>query len=131
VALAAAVAFFGDGPRVIVRSAVTGLAVGRADAVSILRDLGGGPMKLGQGRNDAGDNAGFANTARMSANNNQGHGDYFSLLRVSRDTPASSFRYCLIGRAGVPQKTTPLPRIVLFDGMPLWAPRITPGSMVT
>src|SRR5882724_3334417 len=54
-----------------------------------------------------------------------------SAFFVERDKNANSLRYSRIGRAGVPQKTTPLPRITFFDGMPLCAPRIAPASMRT
>src|ERR1700678_1906511 len=50
---------------------------------------------------------------------------------AERERNANSLRYSRMGRAGVPQKTTPLPRITFFVGMPLCAPRIAPASMRT
>src|SRR5260370_40601351 len=47
------------------------------------------------------------------------------------DMNANALRYSLMGRAGVPQKTMPLPRITFLVGMPLWAPRMAPASMRT
>jgi len=38
---------------------------------------------------------------------------------LKRASTANSFRYFLIGRAGVPQKTIPFPRITFLLGMPL------------
>lgn len=49
----------------------------------------------------------------------------------SRASAARSFKYCFMGRAGVPQKTIPFPRITFLLGMPLWAPRMAPSSMQT
>ena len=129
VAFAAAVAFFGDGPRVIVGLAIARLAVGRADAVTILRDLDGGPVHFGQRGDDAGDDAGFAYAARVSADHDDCHDAYFSCsCAVSRDRVANSFRYSRTGFTGVPQKITPLPRNVLLGSTPLCPPRIAPCS---
>src|SRR5258706_2752864 len=98
-------------------------------------------MKIGQRRDQAGNNAGLANASGMAANDDDGHtvvlGSQFSVsqrresLRAARDKYANSLRYSRIGRAGVPQKTTPFPRITFLDGMPLCAPRIAPSSMRT
>src|SRR3954463_3106899 len=111
----------------IVRGAIAELAVGGAEAVSVWRDLEGGPVHLGQGGDEAGDDAGFADAARVSADDEDGHAYFFA----KRDNTASSFRYSRIGRAGVPQNKMPFPRIVLFDGTPHCAPRMAPSSIVT
>src|SRR5208282_1857124 len=126
------------------------------DAVSVLRDLESGPMKIGQGGDEAGNDAGFANAAGVSADDEDRHGSafgfwllaftlrrgeprlygifYFDAQRsflADRDRNANSLRYSRMGRAGVPQKTTPLPRITFLVGMPLCAPRIAPASIRT
>jgi len=44
-----------------------------ADAVSVLRDLYGGPLALGRGGDQPGYHAGFPDIARMSADNYEGH----------------------------------------------------------
>jgi len=50
---------FGDRPGVIAGRAVAGLAVGRADAVAVLRDLYRRPFEFRQRRDQAGNNAGL------------------------------------------------------------------------
>lgn len=46
-------------------------------------------------------------------------------------TVASSFKYSRIGLAGVPQNTTPFPRITFLVGTPHCAPKIAPDSIRT
>ena len=73
IGFAGAVSFFGHGPGVVGGGAVTGFAIGGADVVPMLRDLEGGPAEFGQGRDQAGDDAGFANAAGMAADDEDGH----------------------------------------------------------
>src|SRR5579859_2491097 len=54
-------------------SAVAGFAIGRANTVSVLRDLGGGPIKFVQRRNQAGNDAGLAYVSRVAADDDQSH----------------------------------------------------------
>jgi hypothetical protein len=67
VGVAGAVFLFRNCQRMIGGDAVAGFAVGGADAVSILRDLESSPVKVGQGSDDAGNDAGFADAAGVSA----------------------------------------------------------------
>src|SRR5258708_24556937 len=53
---------------------VAGLAVGGTDAVSVLRDFESGPVKSGQGGDEAGNDAGLADAAGVSADDQDGHG---------------------------------------------------------
>src|SRR3954451_4268844 len=119
---------FRDRLRVLVGSAIAILAVHRANAMAELRDLDGRPMKLRHRRDQPRDYARLAEVARVPADDYRCHSYFFfaSLAKV-----ASSFRYSRMGLAGVPQKTTPLPRITLLLGTPDCAPRITPSSMCT
>jgi len=64
---------------------------------------------------------------KVGSSNLAGH---FPALLVRRASTANPFKYSRSGRAGLPQKTTPLPRTVLWDKTPLPDPRMTPGSMV-
>src|SRR5580704_4426048 len=48
--------FFGDGPGVVAGGAIASLAISRADSMAVLRDLEGGPAKLGQGCDQASNN---------------------------------------------------------------------------
>src|ERR1035437_642536 len=73
VAVAAAITLFGYRPTVVVGGAVAEFAVGGTNAVSVLRDLDGRPVKLGERGNQAGDHAGLAYAARMSADDDEGH----------------------------------------------------------
>lgn len=73
VGLAGAVTLLGDSPHVIGGCAVAAFAVGRADAVSILRDFERGPIELAQGRDEAGDDTSLPYAARMAADDDKGH----------------------------------------------------------
>ena len=48
----APIALFGDRPRVVARRALTGLAVSRADSVTILRNLDGRPLEFPKRRDE-------------------------------------------------------------------------------
>ena len=67
VGFAGAVFFFRHSQRMIGGGTVAGFAVGGADAVSVLRDFEGGPVEGGQGGDQAGDDAGLADAASVSA----------------------------------------------------------------
>src|ERR1017187_8514699 len=73
VAISAAIALFGHGPTVVVGGAVAEFAVGGTNPVSVLGDLDGRPVKLGESGNQTGDHAGLAHAARVSANDDDGH----------------------------------------------------------
>ena len=73
-AVAGFIVLFGDGPGVVSGGAVAGGAVGGADAVAVLGDFESGPVEIGQGSDEAGDDAGFADAARVSADDEDGHG---------------------------------------------------------
>src|SRR5579864_9145955 len=136
--------------------AVTGLAVGRADAMSVLRNLDRSPLQFRQRRDQASDHAGLAHAARMSANDDDCHRFGFRLpafgfrspaaegttksgsriaeagspyFFASRASVANCFRYSRRGCAGVPQNATPLPRRTLLGRTPPWPPSMTPASM--
>src|SRR5580658_2398115 len=53
---------------------VAGFAVGGADTVSVLRYFQRGPVEAGQGCDEAGNDAGFADAAGVSADDEDGHG---------------------------------------------------------
>src|ERR1700688_1893394 len=53
--------------------AVTGLAVSRADAMAVLRDLHRTQINLAQAEDQARHDAGLAHAAGMSANDDDGH----------------------------------------------------------
>ena len=74
VRLAGAVFFFRHSPGMIGGGTVAGLAVGGADAVSVLSDFESGPMEAGQGGDETGNDAGFADAAGVSADDENGHG---------------------------------------------------------
>src|SRR3954463_14233217 len=93
-----------------------------------LRDLHRCPVQLRHRRDQPRNYACFAEVPRVPANDYRRH--FYSFF-ASLDKVASSFKYSRSGRAGVPQKTTPLPRITLLLGTPHCAPRITPSSMRT
>jgi hypothetical protein len=64
VSLAAQLSFIAQGAEMIIAGiAITGLSIGRADAVSKLGDLKRRPVELWHGRDDPGDNAGFTHAA--------------------------------------------------------------------
>src|SRR5947207_2749147 len=46
----------------------------RADALTVLGDFQGGPVKFRQGGDQAGNHAGFPYAARVSADDDEGHG---------------------------------------------------------
>src|SRR5664279_5036661 len=73
VTLAAAIALFRYRPTVVVGGAVAEFAVDGTNPVSVLGDLDGRPVKLGECGNQTGDHAGFAHAARVSANDDDGH----------------------------------------------------------
>src|ERR1019366_894092 len=73
VAVAAAITLFGHGPTVVVGGAVAEFAVGGTNAMSVLRDLDGRPVKLGEGGDQAGDHTVLAYAARVSADDDEGH----------------------------------------------------------
>src|ERR1700693_1673353 len=58
----------------VIGRAVTGLSVGRADAVAILRNFQGRPVVFRQSGDQACDYAGLADAARVSADDDEGHG---------------------------------------------------------
>ena len=62
----------------VVGRAVAGLAVQRTDSVAVLRDLERSPTAFGQGGNEAGNYAGLAYAAGMSADDDDCH---ISLIR--------------------------------------------------
>ena len=107
--------------------------------MAMLRDLEGRPVKFRQGGDKTGNDAGFADAAGVPADDYERHFGRWSFVPwslaysfgfdcfASRDKTANCFRYSLIGRAGVPQKTTPLPRRTFLGRMPLWPPRIVPS----
>src|SRR5258706_14263380 len=53
---------------------VAGFAIGGTDAVSVLRDFESGPVKGGQAGDEAGNDAGLADAAGVSADDQDGHG---------------------------------------------------------
>src|SRR5438552_16847764 len=53
--------------------AVTSLAIARANAVAVLRDLECGPVMCGHRRDQPSDNTGLAHAARMPTNHNDRH----------------------------------------------------------
>jgi hypothetical protein len=63
---------------VVSRIAIAGFAIGRADAVTKLRDLQGGPVELRQRGNQTGNHAGLSHTPRMSANYHDCHTAIFA-----------------------------------------------------
>src|SRR5205823_13977176 len=73
-----AVQLFRNSAGVIVGHAVTGLAIGRTDAVAILGDFHGHPVEFRQGSNQSSNHTGFANAARMPANHHYGHANIVS-----------------------------------------------------
>lgn len=73
VGISGAVFFLGDGPTMIVAGTTAGLAVGGADAVTVLSDFERGPAEFGQRSDEASDHAGLANAAGMSANDDDRH----------------------------------------------------------
>src|SRR5882724_13498043 len=129
IGIACTALLFADSLRMFVSRAVARFAIDRADAVPKLRDLHRRPLIFPERSDQSGDHAGLAQVARVSADNDHCHDDYFFFAR--RASVANSFRYSRMGRAGVPQKTTPLPRMTLLLGTPHCAPRITPSSMRT
>src|SRR5215475_3973689 len=121
----------------ITACAVASFSVCSTDPMSVLRDFQRRPVKLRQSSNQASDDTGFAYAAGMAADYDEGHNNTSPVFSPSPCLPsdrysrsffrslariARSFRYSLIGRAGVPQKTTPFPRITFLLGMPLCAP---------
>ena len=74
VGFARPIALFVDSPGMVSGGAVAWSAVGRADAVSVLSDFERGPVKRGQGGDEAGDDAGFSDAAGVSADDEDGHG---------------------------------------------------------
>jgi hypothetical protein len=69
---------------VIGSGAVAGLAIGCANVVSVLRNLERGPMQLWQSGDETCDNAGLANVARVSADDDDCH--LLSGLFAARET---------------------------------------------
>src|SRR5262249_18420725 len=114
----------------VVHGARAWFAMRGADAMTILGDLYGCPVKVPQLSNETGDHAGFTHTSGMSAHNDNRH-IYFDSFFASRASTDNCFRCSRIGRAGVPQNTIPFPRRTLFEGIPAWAPRITPSPIMT
>src|SRR6185312_4184232 len=68
-----AAAFFADGDGMVGGLAVAGFAVGGADVVAELRDFYGGPAARRQSGDEAGDDAGLADVAGVSAYDDDGH----------------------------------------------------------
>jgi hypothetical protein len=70
---------------VVGRDAVAGFSIGGADAVAVLINFQGRPVEGGQGGDQHGDYAGFANAPGVSADDDYGHGCDFerSSLRVA------------------------------------------------
>ena len=73
IGLAGAVSFLRYSEGMIGRGAVARLAVRGADAVSVLRDFERGPVEGGQSGDETGDDAGFADAASVSADDDNGH----------------------------------------------------------
>ena len=73
IGLAGAVFFLRYSEGMIGRGAVARLPVGGADAVSVLSDLEGGPVEARQRGDKTGDDAGLADAAGVSADDENGH----------------------------------------------------------
>src|ERR1700733_4605597 len=122
------VALSADSDGVLVRLAIAGLAIGAAKTVTELGDLARGPVTLRQTGDQSGHHRGLSHAARVPAHHYDRH--YFSLvLDASRARVANSFRYCLTGLAGVPQKTTPGPSSFFLGRMPPCPPTMTPSPI--
>jgi hypothetical protein len=63
--------------------AVAGFALGGANAVSVVSDFESGPMEAGQGGDETGNDARFADVAGVSADDEDGHGRGSWLLAIS------------------------------------------------
>ncbi len=68
------IAFGAEGERMFVALAVARLTIGRAESMAELRDLEGGPAKLRQPVNERSHDRGLAHTARVTADDYDGHG---------------------------------------------------------
>lgn len=73
VGVASTAFFFGDSPGMVGSGAVAGLAIGRADAVAVLGDFGGGPVKFGERGDERDDHASLANIAGVAADEEGRH----------------------------------------------------------
>jgi len=69
----AAVVLFVERKRMFVRGAAAGLAVKRADAVSVLSDFDGGPGGVGEGADEVDDERGLADGAGVAADEEERH----------------------------------------------------------
>jgi hypothetical protein len=67
VGFARTVFLFRDSPGVMAGRAVASFSIGRANAVTVLRDLHGGPMEITESGDQSGNDAGFADVASVSA----------------------------------------------------------------
>ena len=65
---------------------IADFAVGGANAVSVLGNLEGSPVELRRGSDESGDDAGFADAAGVSADDDEGHGLYTAYRRVAECT---------------------------------------------
>src|ERR1700683_1579778 len=99
----------------VIGRAMAGLAILRADAMSVLRDLERRPLVFRQSSDQASDNASLAHAPRMPSDHDDCHRYSFF---ASRANAANCFKYSRTGFAGVPQKATPFPRSTLLGRTP-------------
>ena len=94
VGFASPVSFFCDTPGMVVGRAVTGFAVCGADAVSVLGNFESDPVEVGERGDQAGHNAGFADAARVAADDDNRHKTF--------QFPASVLSVCVTLAIGTP-----------------------------
>src|ERR1035438_1660815 len=75
---------------------VAGFAVGGADAVSVLSDFESGPVEAGQGGDETGNDAGLADAAGVSADDEDGHEGSSWPLALSCQLSALSFQLSVL-----------------------------------
>src|SRR5271154_2322342 len=90
IGISRAIFFLGYRPTVVIGGAVAGLAILRADSVTVLRDLERRPSILWQSRDETSDHAGLAYAPRMPADHDNCHRSITPFSPIAPEPPIAS-----------------------------------------